>query len=631
MIIPVAKTVSRFVVVIMATLGLAACSDEGPGPAATALASGLTAGDLSTVTFTPSSADPGGQLTELVAGMGGVGDRVSVVSVSESGSTATATLSHRWTLAVGPDGPIEWTYTTTAALRQADDGWLVQWSPSIVADLAAGEVLSLRRSQAPRALVLGDGAVTIVANRPVVRFGIDRGKVDPAAAAQSAHQLATLLGVAPEPFTARVDKAGPRAFVEALVIRADEVPAQVNAGYPTIAGAVALRDEIPLAPTRDFARPVLGTVGPVTAELIAEQPGRYGEGDQVGLSGLQRRYDDVLGGTPGVSVIAQSADGSRRTVFEVPEVDGRPLTTTLSPPIQTHAEQLLAGVGPPSAIVVIRPSTGEVLAAASGPGGEGYSTATLGRYAPGSTFKIVTALALLRSGLTPDSAVSCPPTITVDGRVFSNYSDFPTGRGPAMTLREAVALSCNTAFLGAAEQLSPDEMSAAAASLGLCWQPEALGAAGECAQLPVEGSRTELAAAMIGQGAVTTTPLAMATVIASVQHGATVTPRLVTDPAPPGPSGESTLTPSEAAALASMLGSVVSDGTGSVLAGAGPGGTPVIAKTGTAEFGTASPPSTHAWTVAAAADLAAVVFVEEGSSGAGTAGPIMRDLLVGIG
>jgi hypothetical protein len=298
-ITPVTTTVSRFVVVIMTTLGLAACSDEGPGPAATALASGLTAGDLSTVTFTPSSADPGGQLTQLVAGMGGVGDRVSVVSVSESGSKATATLSHRWALAVGPDGPIEWTYTTTA------------------------EVLSLRRSQAPRALVLGDGAVTIVENRPVVRFGIDRGKVDPAAAAQSAHQLATLLGVAPESFAARVDKAGPKAFVEALVIRADDVPAEVNDGYPGIPGAVAIRAEIPLAPTRDFARPVLGSVGPVTAELIDEHPGRYVEGDLVGLSGLQRRYDDVLAGTPGVSVLAHAADGSRRTVFEVPEVAGR--------------------------------------------------------------------------------------------------------------------------------------------------------------------------------------------------------------------------------------------------------------------------------------------------------------------
>jgi cell division protein FtsI/penicillin-binding protein 2 len=79
-------------------------------------------------------------------------------------------------------------------------------------------------------------------------------------------------------------------------------------------------------------------------------------------------------------------------------------------------------------VVAIRPSTGAILAAASGPGGKGYNTATFGRYAPGSTFKVVSALALLRSGLTPTSPVSCTPTIVVDGKQFKNYSDYPSGR-----------------------------------------------------------------------------------------------------------------------------------------------------------------------------------------------------------
>ena len=51
--------------------------------------------------------------------------------------------------------------------------------------------------------------------------------------------------------------------------------------------------------------------------------------------------------------------------------------------------------------MAIRPSTGELVAVASGPGSKGYNTATFGRYAPGSTFKVVSALALLRAGVTP--------------------------------------------------------------------------------------------------------------------------------------------------------------------------------------------------------------------------------------
>ena len=70
---------------------------------------------------------------------------------------------------------------------------------------------------------------------------------------------------------------------------------------------------------------------------------------------------------------------------------------------------------------------------------------------------------------------------------------------------------------------------------------------------------------------------------------------------------------------------VVERGSGSVLAGL-PGG-PVIAKTGTAEFGDQPPLPTHAWMVAGRGDLAVAVFVERGDSGSGTAGPILRQFL----
>ncbi len=74
-----------------------------------------------------------------------------------------------------------------------------------------------------------------------------------------------------------------------------------------------------------------------------------------------------------------------------------------------------------------------------------------------------------------------------------------------------------------------------------------------------------------------------------------------------------------------MMRAVVERGSGSVLADV-PGG-PVIAKTGTAEFGDKPPLPTHAWMVAGRDDLAVAVFVERGESGSGTAGPILEKFL----
>ena len=114
-------------------------------------------------------------------------------------------------------------------------------------------------------------------------------------------------------------------------------------------------------------------------------------------------------------------------MFEAKAVGGKPLTTTLNPGLQLLAERTLAKTRPASALVAIRPSTGAVVAAANNAGTRGQSIATVGQAPPGSTFKVVSALALLRAGLDPDSPVSCPLTVTVEGKTFTNYSDYPSG------------------------------------------------------------------------------------------------------------------------------------------------------------------------------------------------------------
>ncbi|WP_122819088.1 penicillin-binding transpeptidase domain-containing protein [Nocardioides pantholopis] len=602
-------------------------ADGPPAPddAAAALASGLARGELSGVT--PASAQAG--YDAVVERLGDAEPRVDVVDVQTSGDDrATAVLG--WTWPFGPDG---WSYETEAPLRLVDEEWETAWSPALVEpSLTDGELLATTTVDPPRGQILGARGLALVTDRPVLRLGVDRGAVSAPAAVGAARTLAGLVGIEVAPYVKQVRAAGPKAFVEAITYRRDDVPAAVARRYPTVPGVLAIPDERPLAPTREFAAPILGTVGPVTAEMVAEDPAAHQPGDQAGLSGLQARYDEQLRGTPGVVVNAISDDPAggddERELFRSEPVPGEDLRLTLDADLQVEAESLLADIGPASALVALQPSTGNLLAAANGPGAGGYNIATFGQFAPGSTFKAVSSLALLRAGLTPDSTVPCTATLTVDGKRFKNYSDYPAGALGRVPLRTAVANSCNTAFISQRDQLGETDLADAAASLGL-GRDHDLGFPAYFGSVEPPASQTEAAANLIGQGRILASPMAMAAVVGTVQHGAPVVPRMIegVEVAPPG--DVEPLTAAQTRALQGMLRAVVTEGSGRALADLP--GPPVIAKTGTAEYGTGARLGTHAWMVAAQGDLAVAVFVEEGQSGSTTAGPVLEAFLRAAG
>ncbi|WP_228387645.1 MULTISPECIES: penicillin-binding transpeptidase domain-containing protein [unclassified Nocardioides] len=615
------------------TGSLAACTEDGdegpdPRPAAEALAAALAAGDLEEVELGgPLAAEAPAAYTATVARLGEVEPEVTVEDVQADGSDgdrATATLAWRWPLAEEP-----WTYTTEVALERSGEDWVPLWAPTVVeGSLGEDELLDATTVTAARGDILGARGLALVTERPVLRLGVDRGRVSRAQAVASARRLAALVDIDAAAYAGRVRAAGELAFVEAITYRRDEVPVAVARAYPAIEGVLGIQDEQSLAPTREFAAPILGTVGPVTAEMLNEDPDRYRPGDIAGLSGLQARYDEQLRGTPGVVVAAVSDDPSggddERELFRADPVDGEDLALTLDLDLQTAAEAALADVGTASAVVVLRPSDGAILAAANGPGTDGYNVATYGQYAPGSTFKIASSLALLRAGLRPDSPVSCPPSVSVDGKRFENYSGYPAAALGRITLREAVAQSCNTAFIGARTRLEEDDLAAAAASVGLGVDHD-LGFPAYFGSVDPAAGETEAAAALIGQGTVLASPMAMAAVIGSVQEGSLVVPRLLEDVEVGAPQDVDPLTGAEARQLRAMLRAVVTEGSGRLLADLP--GPPVIAKTGTAEYGEAGEVRTHAWMVAAQGDVAAAVLVERGASGSGTAGPILRRIL----
>ena len=610
---------------LLCTLALASCSSDEPSAEDTAeqVAEGLSTGELPPSAF-------GGEASqaaydEIVAGLGDVQPFVEVGEVSEDDGTAEAALSWSWSL-----GERTWEYDSTLALTEDDQGWQAVWAPSVVEpSLGEGETLALTTLTPERGDVLGARGVPLVTERPVVRFGIDKTRVSAKRAPASAARAAELLDVDPAAFADAVRAAGDQAFVEAIVLRSGDAEG-VDPAYYDLPGAVALEDEMPLAPNRDFAAAILGRVGAATAELIEASDGRIQVGDVVGVSGLQERYDEQLTGAPGLVVEAVNEEGDEegeaRSLFTEEPVDGEPLRTTLDPRLQGKAEQVLAGTQDvPAALVAIRPSTGAILAAANGPGTGGLDIADDGQYAPGSTFKIVSSLALLRAGLTADDTVACPPTTVVDGKQFKNYDDYPATQLGDIPLREAVASSCNTAFINARTRVPEGGLADAAESLGLGADQD-LGFPAYFGQVPPPESETELAADMIGQGKVLASPMAMATVAASVQSGRTVVPYLLEDYRPEASPAEP-LQPAEAASLADLMRGVVAEGSGAFLADVSGD---VGAKTGTAEYGDPGPDgslATHAWMIAFQDDLAVAVFVETGESGSSTAGPLLEAFL----
>ncbi|HYG94869.1 MAG TPA: penicillin-binding transpeptidase domain-containing protein [Nocardioides sp.] len=562
------------------------------------------------------------EYAEVVARMSGVEPTVEVASVETGDTTATVTLDWAWPVLEGAD---PWTYQSSVELREDGGDWAVAWHRSVVEPgLNDRQVIAARTIPSDRGDITGAGGEVLVTERPVVRVGIDRVRVGARRAGASAAALAELVGIDVAPYVEAVEAAGDRAFVEAITFRKAELPAEVVTAADDIEGALLLADDLALAPTREFAAPILGRVGPVTAEMIEESPEEYEIGDVAGVSGLQARYDDQLRGTPGVVVEATSPDRTGgRDLFRVEPTAGEELALTLDARLQTTAEQLLAGIGPGSALVAVRPSDGAILAAANGPGTGGLNLATYGQFAPGSTFKIVSSLALLRAGLTPDSAMSCPASLTVDGKRFGNYSDYPASALGEIPFRTAVAESCNTAFISARDELGERDLVDAAASLGLGVDHD-LGFPAFLGSVEPPASETEKAADLIGQGRILASPMAMAAVIASVQAGELVVPRLV-EGVEVDDHDHEPLTGEEAAALQQMLREVVASGSGQELADLP--GPPALAKTGTAEFEGDSGLQTHAWMVGAHGDLAVAVFVEVGASGSQTAGPILEEFL----
>lgn len=591
-------------------------------------------GTLDTVPATKESGDFAAVTTFLAAGLGAVDGKPKSVEVTDlqrstDNTRAVASAEVTWQL----DDVREWTYTTSIPFViestgdpadgnkiDADDEhrWLVDFKTnSFHPALQDGSHLRTSRLVPTRGQILdkegrnltGSGGSVVVRIRP------SRAD-DPEATARA---VAALVEMDPDELAAKVVAANPDDLVEVVTLDRSAYAAIRDQIQPLPGTIFKEEDDADAAPA-NFARGLLGATETASAEVAEASDGALREGDTVGVSGLQLSQNDVLAGKPGLTVEVVPTEGTPRALKAFPAEPGKSITVTLDRDIQTVADAILANTGDPSALVAIRVSTGEVLAVANGPSGSSaYNRALIGRYAPGSVFKIASGLTLLEHGTTPDTMVDCPVEITV-GKVFRNAEGFSLGEVP---FRTNFAKSCNTAFVALSETVTAQQLADTAALLG--YRPLDIGAPLLEASVPTDGNNTDHAAQMIGQGRVEATPLHVALATASVANGRSVEPVLVIDPdAPEAPAGAE-LPTNLVIQLREMMRLVVTEGTGTVLADVAGG--EIRGKTGTAEFGTASPPETHAWITGYQGDVAFAVLVEGGGGGSAVAGPIAAQFL----
>jgi len=582
--------------------------------AATAFAAGWTRGDLRDVPFSNATGpEATARYRRIVAGLGGARPQALVIDTATEGGHGTARVRVRWSLP-----GTAWSYTTTVVLARRGGGWKVEWRAADVHPrLHAGNHLELTRVAARRGDILGSDGRPLVEARPVVDVGVEPSRVRNVKTLT--RRLAALLDVDAASLAHRIRAAKQHAFVDVITLRRDDYAALRSRLHP-LHGTVFATGTLPLAPTRTFARALLGTVGPATAQLIEASHGRLHAGDVTGLSGLQAQYDRRLAGRPGLQVDAVGR-GRATVVFERAPVAGLPVATTLDERVQRAADAALAGVREPSALVALDVDSGDLRAVAVGPDGGGYDLALEGRYPPGSAFKIVTADALLANGLRPDDAVSCPAEQVVDGKSFHNAEHEVLGEIP---FHVAFAQSCNTAFVGLADRLPLGAEAQAAALFGI-GKSLRLGVPVFGGSAPVATDAVDRAAAAFGQGRVLVSPLALASVAGSVARGQWKAPRLLTTPsAQPQADGPPI---AEAPTLRELMREVVVSGTGGAVRSVP--GAPVYGKTGTAEYGNDVPPRTHAWFVGWQGNLAFAVLVADTKDGFGgdVAAPIAARFL----
>ena len=319
---------------------------------------------------------------------------------------------------------------------------------------------------------------------------------------------------------------------------------------PELPGLSIEVGELRTYPFADATGHVLGYVGAVTEQDLTGDPVLTLPGFRIGKTGLERQHDGVMRGHAGTSQVEVNAVG--RIIRELNRDEGTPgseVQVTIDIGLQTYVQERLKTEQSATA-VVLDVLNGEVFALASHPGfdpnlfttgidGESWrgliedpyvpltNKAIAGQYPPGSTFKMLVALAALENGVvTPQNTVYCPGHYNLGSHRFHCWR---RGGHGTMDMISAIAQSCDTYFYEIGRRVGIDNIAAMANRFGI-GQATGLDAPGErpglmptrdwkMATLGQPWQPGETVVCAIGQGYVSATPLQLAVMTARMVNG----------------------------------------------------------------------------------------------------------------
>ncbi|ANW64300.1 penicillin-binding protein [Mycobacterium sp. djl-10] len=561
--------------------GLTACTPrpDGPAPAAEQFFAALATGDTTgAAQFTDK---PDEARAALNAAWGGLqADHLDAQVTGAKYTQDIGSVNYRYTWHL-PRGRT-WSYDGQLNMVRDEGQWEVRWAATgLHPKLGENQTLQLRSDPPRRASVNELGGSDVLVPGNLYHYQLD--------AAQAGRDLMN---------TARFVTDALRPFIPALD------PQRLAEQASSAPGALSLitlnkADNDRIAPALEK---LPGVVITPQADLLPTDPSFA----PAIVTEVKKAVVDELDGDAGWRVVSVNQNGLDVDIFKEEAPAPAPsISITLDRAVQNAAQNAVNGQGQKAMLVVLRPSTGEILAVAqNGAADADGPVAATGQYPPGSTFKIVTAGAAMdRDMATPNTLLGCPGTAEIGHRVVPNYGGFDLGVVP---LSRAFASSCNTTFAELASRMPRDGLTVAAAQYGLGQDYEIDGLTTFTGSVPPTVNLTERIEDGFGQGKVLASPFGMALVAATVASGKTPVPHLIVGHETKVTGQARPISPELLDGLRSMMRLVVTNGTAKDLADTGM----VFGKTGEAEFAGGS----HSWFAGYRGDMAFASLIVGGGS-----------------
>jgi hypothetical protein len=564
---------------VAATLNACTPKPNGPEPVAEKFFAALATGDTGAAAeLSDKPADARAALNAAWAGLQATRLSAQILGSKYSEDTGSITYRYTWHLPKNRT----WTYDGQLNMLRDEGRWEVRWTTTgLHPRLGEHQTFALRADAPRRASVNERGGTDVLVPGNLYHYALDAKS-----AAGALMPTARTVVDALRPFDNTLD---PQRLAEQA--SSSKGPLSLitlrQSDHDRVAGAlgalpgVVVTPQAELLPTDDsFARDIVGQV--------------------------KNAVVDELDGQAGWRVVSVNQNGADLDVLnEVPGAPAPSVTISLDRSVQNAAQNAVNTTGKKAMIVVIKPSTGEILAVAQNAAADTEGPlATTGLYPPGSTFKIITAGAAIdRDMATPNTLLACPGVMDIGHRTIPNYGGFDLGTVP---MSRAFASSCNTTFAELASRMPPRGLTMAAAQYGIGPDYQIEGINTVSGSVPPTVNLAERTEDGFGQGKVLVSPFGMAMAAATVAAGKTPVPQLI-EGRPAVVTGDRTeITPKMLDGLRPMMRLVVTNGTAKDLDGSGD----VRGKTGEAEFNGGS----HAWFAGYRGDMAFAALIVGGGS-----------------